>query len=76
MIRLLQRDASGLFSLFEFEEDSQPRYAILSHTWGLKDDEVTYSDIIGNTNEYTRKKGFKKLEFCATQAASHEMEYF
>jgi hypothetical protein len=29
-----------------------------------------------NTNEYTRKKGFKKLEFCATQAASHEIEYF
>jgi hypothetical protein len=37
-MRLLHRDSNGGFSLANVHETSIPSYAILSHTWGTKDD--------------------------------------
>ncbi|KAF7571097.1 HET domain containing protein [Pyrenophora tritici-repentis] len=51
-----------------------PEYAILSHTWGEDKDEVTFDDITKGTG--TTKIGYRKLQFCAEQAALHKLYYF
>jgi hypothetical protein len=59
------------WQLREFFNESIPAYAILSHTWG--DDEVTYEDMI-KKRENT-EKGFKKIEYTASQAIRDQYEY-
>jgi hypothetical protein len=74
-MRLLKRETSGEFSLKVFDDPSKrPRYAILSHTWGKVDSEVTLDDIKAGTAR--NKRGYKKLEFCADRAEMKEIEYF
>jgi hypothetical protein len=73
-MRLLQRNNEGIFSLTEFTGENIPHYAILSHTWGADHDEVTLIDLEKDTG--TSKAGFRKLEFCADQAAKHGIRYF
>ncbi|KAL7906513.1 HET domain-containing protein [Trichoderma velutinum] len=51
-----------------------PPYAILSHTWGGEDDEVTFSDITAGKG--SDKPGYRKIQFCARQAASDGLSYF
>jgi hypothetical protein len=46
MIRLLKLDARDELSLETFGDDKiPPPYAILSHTWGVEGDEVTFKDL-------------------------------
>jgi hypothetical protein len=74
IMRLLQLNNDGKYSLAEFIGDTTPRYAILSHTWGADHEEVTLADLekdIGSS-----KKGYGKLQFCANQAAKHGLRYF
>jgi hypothetical protein len=71
-MRLLQFD-DDRFSLTEFAEDESPRYAILSHVWGLDGDEVTYKDILDGTG--SGKAGYDKLHFCAAQATKDGLRY-
>ena len=74
-MRLLQRDDAGKYSLKQFMGDAiVPCYAILSHTWGLDDDEVTFADLKNGTG--THKAGYRKLHFCAEQAAKDNLQYF
>jgi hypothetical protein len=75
-MRLLQFEASSsTFSLVEFTgNDTIPPYAILSHTWGGKNDEVTYKDMIDGTG--TEKPGYRKLGFCGRQAAKDKLDHF
>jgi hypothetical protein len=74
-MRLLKIADDDSFILKQFVETQAPPYAILSHTWGTgKDDEVTYQDIIAKTGK--SKPGFKKLEFCSTQAKADGLHYF
>jgi tetratricopeptide (TPR) repeat protein len=54
--------------------DDPPPYAILSHTWGLDEEEVTYEDLISGTG--TEKAGYEKLRFCARQARQDGLDYF
>ncbi|KAF3073002.1 hypothetical protein CFAM422_004984 [Trichoderma lentiforme] len=54
--------------------DEPPPYAILSHTWGGDDDEVTFSDITAGKG--SDKPGYRKIQFCARQAASDGLSYF
>jgi len=79
-MHLLTRDEYGGFSLVHFYEGSVPPYAILSHTWGQDDDEVSFSDITvyrGTLqNRLTRKPGYQKLQFCAEKAATHGLHHF
>jgi hypothetical protein len=64
----------GCFKLESFSKDKIPPYAILSHTWGGKDDEVTYKDIIDRTG--SNKPGFQKLMFCVNQAKADGLDHF
>lgn len=74
-MRLLQRDGAGRYRLEKFTgDDIVPCYAILSHTWGSDNDEVTFSDLENDTG--TRIAGYRKLDFCAEQAAKDGLQYF
>jgi ankyrin repeat protein len=72
-MRLLQLQDDGEFSLVEFVGNSIPAYAILSHTWGSKDEEVTYQDLQHRTGK--RKGGYSKIAFCREQAAKDGLRY-
>jgi ankyrin repeat protein len=73
-MHLLRLQDDGEFSLVKFLGNSVPAYAILSHTWGSEEEEVTYQDLQQNTGK--RKKGYRKLTFCGEQAAKDGLEYF
>jgi hypothetical protein len=68
-MRLLKREPNDDFTLNDFSSDSDPRYAILSHTWGPNHEEVSYRDLTEGTGAYKTKLGYRKLQFCAGQAA-------
>ncbi|KAI3322928.1 hypothetical protein HD806DRAFT_544998 [Xylariaceae sp. AK1471] len=72
-MRLLTRSDSGLFELANYPAGSIiPRYAILSHTWGLE--EVTYEDLKHGTA--LQKSGYHKIRFCGEQAERDGLRYF
>jgi ankyrin repeat protein len=71
---LLQLNESGSFNLVE-HINPIPQYAILSHTWGLAQEEVTHEDIMSGKEEYKSKPGYKKLRFCAEQAKRDGFQY-
>jgi hypothetical protein len=73
-MRLLQRNDDGRYTLSEFTGVAIPHYAILSHTWGPDHDEVTLADLEKDTD--MTKAGYKKLHFCADQAAKDDLRYF
>jgi hypothetical protein len=73
-MRLLRSDDSGNFSLVEFLGERIPPYAILSHTWGADEEEVTFKDIVKGTG--TNKAGYAKIQFCGKQAANDGLHYF
>lgn len=74
-IRLLKRKDSGEFSFTKyFDDDIIPRYAILSHTWGPKFEEVTYKELIDGGG--TSKVGYEKIRFCGEQARRDGIRYF
>jgi hypothetical protein len=60
-MRLLKSEDDGDFSLIEFVDDQIPQYAILSHTWGADNEEVTFKDIIKGTGK--SKAGYTKIRF-------------
>jgi Heterokaryon incompatibility protein (HET) len=73
-MRLLEANEHGSFSLISFTRDSIPSYAILSHTWGKDEDEVTLTDVMENSGR--DKLGYKKLEFCRDQVKRDRLRYF
>jgi hypothetical protein len=73
-MRLLQIQDNGEFNLVERVGNKIPPYAILSHTWGYSDEEVTYQDMLGGTGK--EKRGYCKLTFCKEQAAKDGLRYF
>ena len=73
-MRLLRLEDDGEFSLVEFVGKSIPRYAVLSHTWGANDEEVTFKDIVKGTGK--SKAGYSKIRFCAKQAANDGLQHF
>ena len=73
-MRLLQLKTNGEFSLTKDLINNTLSYAILSHTWGDDDQEVTLRDLAegsGNT-----KAGYRKIRFCAEQTARDGLQYF
>jgi hypothetical protein len=76
-MRLLQFDQRRGFCLTEDLSDQElsgHRYAILSHTWGKEDEEVSFADLtqgLGHT-----KLGYEKLRFCGEQAEKDGLHYF
>lgn len=73
-MRLLQPDGNGDFSLVERLGNNIPPYAILSHTWGLDNDEVTFQDIMSDRGR--SKPGYGKVRFCGEQAVRDGLQYF
>ncbi|KAI1669708.1 HET-domain-containing protein [Pyrenophora tritici-repentis] len=65
---------SNYFSLVERFGKDIPPYAILSHTWGSDEDEVTYKEL--RDAQAKRKSGYSKPYFCSKQAAEDELEFF
>ncbi|KAH8701409.1 kinesin light chain [Phaeosphaeriaceae sp. PMI808] len=72
-MRLLHLDHSGRLVSTDFHGKCIPPYAILSHRWG--DSEVLFEDL--RNQAYKEKKdGYRKLAFCAKQAAQDKLQYF
>lgn len=74
IIRLLKCEADGRLTITKDIYKDIPPYAILSHTWGGDDDEVTFADITNNRGK--DKAGYRKIEFCGKQAAADGLLYF
>jgi len=73
-MRLLEILSSNKFRLTRnFREGTIPPYAILSHTWGDDEDEVTYEDMMRGLGR--DKPGYKKLMLCGTEATRDRLEY-
>ncbi|KAK5089459.1 hypothetical protein LTR70_005958 [Exophiala xenobiotica] len=73
-MRLLRLSSQNEFSLTGDLTDIVPPYAILSHTWGSDDDEVTFADLQERRGH--SKAGYAKLRFCAERARSDGVGYF
>jgi ankyrin repeat protein len=73
-MRLLKTEADGSLSLVERSDSDIPPYAILSHTWGRDEDEVTFKDWNDGTSK--SKSGYKKIQSCGEQATKDGLEYF
>jgi hypothetical protein len=61
-MRLLEY-SDGKFKLTKDLVRDIPTYAILSHTWGLDTEEVTFGDLVDDTRQ--DKTGYEKIRFCA-----------
>jgi hypothetical protein len=73
-MRLLSANADGSFSLTSFIGNNIPSYAILSHTWGANDQEVTFQDMTNAVG--SSKMGYRKIQFCGDQAVKDGLQYF
>ena len=73
-MRLLKLEANGEFSLTNDITYPTTPYAILSHTWGEDDEEVTFEDLKDGSEK--TKNGYKKLRFCGEQTARDGLQYF
>ncbi|KAH7062716.1 kinesin light chain [Paraphoma chrysanthemicola] len=72
-MRLLYFDALGRLILTDFRGKPIPPYAILSHRWS---DSETLIEDISNGNYKEKEEGYRKLRFCAEQAAQDGLQYF
>jgi len=75
-MRLLHHKNDGNIGLTDDIIQDIPAYAILSHTWGRDDEEVTFKDIQDGPEQAKSKAGYRKIEFCGKQTASDGLEYF
>ncbi|KAI9767652.1 MAG: hypothetical protein M1840_005523 [Geoglossum simile] len=75
-MRLLLRSNTSEFSLTKnFVGDNNiPRYAILSHTWGVDAEEATFEDLTNGTSK--DKPGYEKIRFYGEQARQDGLQYF
>lgn len=74
-MRLLNYNYAGGLSLTkDLMGDDIPQYAILSHTWGTDDDEVSFKDLVDGTGK--SKIGYDKIHFCGEQARRDGLAYF
>jgi hypothetical protein len=73
-MRLLELKNNGELSLTKDLVYKIPPYAILSHTWGADNEEVTYKDMAEGTVK--EKIGYRKIQFCGEQAARDNLQYF
>lgn len=75
-MRLLRLRDDGGIGLTDHNPQSV-EYAILSHTWGRDDEEVTFKDIQdGAERAKSKVYGYRKIEFCGKQASRDGLEYF
>jgi hypothetical protein len=85
-MRLLEFKGDGELRLTKIFINNIPPYAILSHTWGNDEEEITFQDLadLVDRSEQARDKilkiktkaGFGKIQFCGEQAARDNLRYF
>jgi hypothetical protein len=75
-IRLLRQQSDGSIAFRETTGSNVPAYAILSHTW--EKEEVTFQDmeVSADKSNTVSKTGWRKIQFCAKQAAADALQYF
>ncbi|KAI1176476.1 heterokaryon incompatibility protein-domain-containing protein [Nemania sp. FL0916] len=76
-MRLLQLGDNDRLTFTKYlhpHEIPKYEYAILSHTWGPDEEEVTFKDI--NEGTGSQKTGYQKIVFCGQQAATNNLDYF
>ncbi|KAH6656334.1 beta transducin-like protein HET-E2C*40 [Truncatella angustata] len=73
-MRLLQLRADGELTVTKDLLRDIPPYAILSHTWGADDDEVTFQEV--REKKGKKKAGYTKIKLCGQQAKLDGLEYF
>jgi tetratricopeptide (TPR) repeat protein len=73
-MRLLEHKDNDKFSLTKDLVKNVPAYAILSHTWGDDDQEVTYKDLAKGLGK--SKAGYQKIQFCGEQATRDGLRHF
>jgi Ankyrin repeats (3 copies)/Heterokaryon incompatibility protein (HET)/NACHT domain len=73
-MRLLKSIDGGEFSLTEDLHDNISPYVILSHTWGVDTEEVTFRDLTDGTGK--DKAGYDKIRFCVKQARRDGIQHF
>lgn len=74
-MRLLYHGEDGELSITDdLIATTIPPYAILSHTWGADNDEVTFDDLVKNAGK--DKPGYKKIELCGEQTQRDGLQYF
>jgi hypothetical protein len=73
-MRLLKYEEDGRLGITSFDNNALPSYAILSHTWGLDSEEVTFADLAKGDSEH--KPGYTKIRFCGEQAQQDGLQYF
>ncbi|KAI4940161.1 hypothetical protein J4E86_011127 [Alternaria arbusti] len=72
-MRLLYYNALRRLVLTDFRGKTIPPYAILSHRWSAY--EILIEDISNGTYK-EKEEGYRKLQFCAEQAAQDGLQYF
>jgi tetratricopeptide (TPR) repeat protein len=72
-MRLLHFDSLRKLVLTDFRGTTIPPYAILSHRWT---DSEMLIEHVSNSTYKEREEGYRKLEFCAKQAAQDKLQYF
>ncbi|KIX06114.1 uncharacterized protein Z518_04088 [Rhinocladiella mackenziei CBS 650.93] len=73
-MRLLKSENRGEPSLTKDLIEDIPSYAILSHTWGADEEEVTFNDVKDRSSK--SKAGYVKIQFCEEQARRDGLQYF
>lgn len=71
---LLSHDSKHGFRMTRFTGPNTPPYAILSHTWGADEEEVTFADIANGKG--ADKSGYEKIRRCGDQASRDGLDYF
>lgn len=71
-MRLLDVSTGKLHS--SYDEKIPPYYAILSHSWGKENEEVTFAQI-QNPESCRDKPGFEKIKFLCEQAAADGLPF-
>ncbi|KAL9062246.1 MAG: hypothetical protein Q9157_009094, partial [Trypethelium eluteriae] len=61
-------------TLEEFNSEDQVPYAILSHTWGHKQDEVSFEDC-QNEGQFPNKAGIEKVSNVCKKASEENFQY-
>lgn len=72
-MRLLQFTPNGDVGLTKDMSGNIPPYAILSHTWGDDEDEVTFDDMTDQRAE--QKTGYRKIKFCMDRAVQNNLHF-
>jgi hypothetical protein len=76
-MRLLMLGQNGQFTLTKNFINNIPRYAILSHTWGDEDEEITFNDFVNNSGmAKSGTTGYEKIKFCGEQAGRDGLRHF